>query len=126
LAVIYTDWKTTRAALRIVHKCAAEFAIRLLVAIPVWYAAPLSPPPVDVCVLAARLRGLASEMGLPVSVELLICRDTRDALLQALAPGSLILMGRRRWRIRELQLARQLRRAGHSVLVVGANQQGSE
>lgn len=70
--------------------------------------------------LGARLAELAQRTSLPSSAHLIVSRDRKEGLLQALAPASAVLLGspKRWWSTREERLARALRRQGHHVFLL--------
>jgi len=60
---------------------------------------------------------------LETSVQLYLCRDKRQALLRALKPKSLVVIGgkARWWPTKESKLAGVLRSIGHQVVVANSN-----
>lgn len=55
---------------------------------------------------------------------ILLCRDEADAVLGALSPKSIVVLGANKhwWRTKEDSLAAKLRQAGHQVVMAYANQ----
>jgi hypothetical protein len=112
----------TRTAL----KYASTFApglnvrLRLLEVHVVPYGVPLDEPTVDPKHLARKLRVLAQETTLPVSVEIIFSRDWEQGLRRSLAPGSVVVMAMKRswWPTNDKRLAARLRRQGHQVMWV--------
>jgi hypothetical protein len=97
--------------------------VHLLAPRIVQYPLALETPPVPVSFMARRLLELASEAGVEVSVDIILCRDLMTTLSVILKPQSLIVMGgppSRWWRFgwleREYRLAQRLRKQGHQVL----------
>jgi hypothetical protein len=96
--------------------------IKVLAPYVVPYPLDLSRPPV-----ASRLleEQLLSQQALSTGVEsarILLCRDQAAAVLGALPPDSVVVMGAKKhwWRTNEDSLAAQLRKAGHQVLTAAA------
>ena len=123
--VIYTTEAATLAALKTAGDLGADLdaRIKLIAAHPVPLAFPVSRPPVSVDFTLRRLKDLAcrgAQGDLETSVKLYLCRDRRQALLQALAAGSLVVIGekRSRWGSEITRIAKSLERIGHRVLFV--------
>jgi hypothetical protein len=112
----------TRAALKYAESIANDLNVRLrLIDVHVVpYGFPLDKPTVSPPYLARRLRSLARESTLSVSVEIVFARDWEQGLRRALGPGSLVLMAIKRswWRTSEKRLAARLRKLGHQVIWV--------
>ena len=126
--VVFTDHQGTLAALRAAGVLAANLGahINLLVFQVVPIAFPLAQPPVAIAVTEQRLAELARQgvQGpLDTSVHLYLCRDRQQALLQALKPKSLIVIGteRRWWQRGNAKVARTLRSNGHQVVFAPSN-----
>lgn len=124
LTVVYTTVEATLAALR----CAAQLAvqlearIRILVIQTVPYPLPLDRPQVDPAFRIRQFRTRSENEPIETHIDVLLCRDADNCLLQALEPQSLVLIGsRRRFRFtREKQWGKKLRSAGHHVVFVPA------
>jgi len=86
----------------------------------------LHRPHVPVWFLERRLYEWAHEAGIvdeDFSIRACLCRSRKLALIDALAPHSLIVVGAdtRWWKPRDRMLARSLRHEGHQVIVVPAD-----
>ncbi len=129
--VIYTNPAGTSAALEEAVALASDLKrrIRLLAAHVVSIRCPVDVPPVSRSFLERRLLDLA-EQGIQgrieTSISLYLCRDPRLALLQAIEPRSLVVVGcsRRWWPWREESLARALRSKAHQVVLVNPRHGG--
>ena len=121
VVVMFTDVPRTLTALRIAAQLAHNLngRIRLVAPQVVPYPLPLESPPVANEFSERRFHTLADHAPVETSVELYLCRDRDDALLQALEPESLIVIGARLswWPTHERALARRLRREGHQVIL---------
>jgi hypothetical protein len=124
VTVLYTTVRPTLAALRRAASLARDLGatIRILNVRAVPYPLPLDKPPADREVLARNIRTLAG--GQPISTHIEICygRDILDALLQALSPNSILLIGVKKtwWPSKERRWAKLLSRRGHHVIFVAA------
>jgi hypothetical protein len=125
LNVIFTDPRSTRAALNFAqsyaHELGARIHLRAAIAVP--FQLPLEEPPVPVSFLQETLRKLVSQLERDVfdpTAHLYLCRDRVRALSQALKPNSLIVIGGRRrwWPTAESRMAQALRSKGHRVIFV--------
>lgn len=121
--VIFTDKKGTRAALQEARYLAKDLrgTVNLLAFQFVPLAFPLSRPPVSIVFTQKRLIDFVNEGtqgDLETVVRLYLCRDKGQALAQALAPASLVVLGgkRHRWLSKERRLERQLKKLGHQVI----------
>jgi hypothetical protein len=121
--VIFTNPRATAAAL----KCAESLAqglqatIRLRAAIVVPWQLPLDEPHVSVAFTERLLSGLISRLdgdSAEGAVDLYVCRDWRETLLQVLHPDSPVVIGRgsRWWPGPENRLAKALRSKGYRVI----------
>ncbi len=125
--VIFTSESNVRAALKGAGKLAQNLKahLNLIVVKEVPLAFALGQPPVPATFTANRLYELASEGlqgAMDIFVQLYYCRNKPQALLQALAPESLVVMGGRpsRWPSKEKRLARLLLDHGHQVIFAGS------
>lgn len=93
--------------------------VELIVTQIVPYPLPLDRPPVHPNFFLRRLCALARETLEETSVRLYLCRDRLATLKEVLWPHSLIAIGGRErwWAVEARILARELRRAGHDVIV---------
>jgi hypothetical protein len=123
ITVVFTTTQATLAALKhareLVHGMGEE--IRILVPQVVPYALPLNHPAADPAFRIRPLRKAAAQGTVDMRIDVLLCRDPRLAVPQALRPHSVVLIGSRNhrwWPARESSLKRVLRRAGHHVITV--------
>ena len=120
LYVIFNGLKGAKLALESASALARDLGARitLLVAQVVPYPVPLDQPPVSAGFSERIFAELIRETEAEASVRVYLCRDRKEAIREALAPWSLVMMGSRRrwWPDREQMLAWRLRRDGHHVL----------
>lgn len=123
LYVVFTDLEATRAALKTACNLIRDLNARLvlLVAKVVPYPLPLEAPPVSGAFTARVLSQLAAEQETEVTVRIYLCRDRNGTIRDALGPGSLVVIGRRKrwWPDGTRALARLLKREGHEVILAG-------
>ena len=124
VTVLFTNTEGTRLALNSALKLAQglDASIRIVVTRVVPYPLPLESPPVETSFTEKQVAELAKSMGVEAAVHIYDCRDPESTLVQILSPGSIVIVGsRKRWRpIGERMLARKLRKAGHDVILTGA------
>lgn len=123
--LIFTDLQATAAGLKFSQTFARELGARihLRAAIAVPYPLPLDQPQVSVAFLQETLRSLMSRLerdAFDPTVHLYLCRDRVRALVQALRPHSLVVIGGRKrwWPTAESRMADALRAQGHRVIFV--------
>jgi hypothetical protein len=125
LYVVFTDLEATRAALKTACHLIRDLNARLvlLFAKVVPYPLPLEAPLVSGAFTARVLAQLAAEQETDVTVRVYLCRDRDETIRHALAPGSLVVIGRRKrwWPNGTPALARLLKRDGHQVIVAGTS-----
>jgi hypothetical protein len=127
VAVVYTTERGTVAALKTAGKLAKGLhaTIHLLAPQIVPYALPLDHPPVSPRFTERRCRAmaLACTEASEVRVEICLCRNKRAALLWAIQPHALIIIGGRKrwWRSSEERLAGMLQEQGRRVIFVDQN-----
>ncbi len=92
--------------------------IRLLAPQIVPYPLPLEEPPISEAFLQRRLRTLIDRSAIAARIDIRLCRDRWQMLNDVLAPGSVIVLHRRRrWLLSpESRLAKKLQAAGHRVV----------
>jgi hypothetical protein len=121
VTVVFTSIRSTLAALKAAGVWASRLGAHITLLAPqvVPYPLPLAHPDVEQRFSEHRFRVLAEESKVETDVRLLWCRDTLETVLGALAPHSLVMLGSQKsWLpTSEKRLARQLRRAGHEVIV---------
>jgi hypothetical protein len=129
--VLFTDFQATAAALETAASLASSLAarIQLLAFQAVPYAVPLDMPPVSAEFIEKRLFDLISRLdrgAREAGAHLYLCRNRREALLQVLAPHSLVVIGARRlwWPLSRNKIAAALRSAGHHVLLADPGAKG--
>jgi hypothetical protein len=121
--VVFTDLSTTETALR----RAAELAIdlgaetRILVPHVVPYPLPLECPAVPLEFTCRRLTTLAESAGADPCVDIYLCRDAIELLVQVLPPTSIVVLHARTrfgFPTTATRIVRALRKVGCSVIVV--------
>ena len=121
VAVVFTSAAATVLALRKAGALAESLSARITLLVPqiVPFPLPLESPPVLLHFSEQRFREIAKESPVETTVHIYLCRDRLETLKAVLAPHSLVVIGgaRRWWPSREERLARQLRRAGHEVVL---------
>ncbi len=124
IAVLFTSIESTLSALRTAATLANRLRARITLMVPqvVPFPLPLTTPPVPLDFTEKRFRVLAEESPVETTVRIYLCRNRAAALSAALRPHSLIVIGDsgRWWPSEEKRIARQLRRAGHEVVLAGA------
>jgi hypothetical protein len=122
ITVVFTTVRGTIAALKRAGHLACDLGthIRLLIPQLVPYPLPLEKPPVPPAFRARKFWTLCARGLVDTRIEIQLCRDRRECLRQALPAESLVVLGgaKRLWPTQEQRLARELQRAGHSVLLV--------
>jgi hypothetical protein len=124
--VIYTAPAQTRASLRAASVLARDLGARLALLAPhvVPFPASLDKRAAPVSFIESNLVELAGESDLDIEVTVLLCRDREDTVRCRLPPESIVVIGRqRRWGPRSFsRLIRGLRRDGHHVVAIQADQ----
>lgn len=122
--VVFTNAQATGAALKCAESLAQDLGavIRLRAGIVVPFQLPLDEPPVSVAFTERLLTGLVSRLDadrFERKVDLYICRDWQETLLQILNPDSPVVIGssNRWWPAPENRLIKVLRSKGHRVIV---------
>jgi hypothetical protein len=120
--VVFTSVDLTLQALKQAGALAERLESRITLVVPqvVPFPLPLTSPPVLLEFNERRFSVLASQSPVETIVCIFLCRDRWEALQLALKPRSLVVIGARKgwWPRPEKRLARQLRRAGHEVVLV--------
>ncbi len=118
--VLFTDVPSTLEALRYASDLphAERAPIHLLVPRVVPYPLPLHEPDVQTALLAKRFRLIAAEAKVETQVDILLCRDSWEAIQRTLATPRIVVIGghRRWWPTREQRIAKRLRAEGHYVV----------
>lgn len=125
LTVVFTTVPATLAALRKAAVLAHELGawIRILVPYVVPYPLPLDRPQIDPNFRIRLFRTLCEQEQIETRIEIKLCRDARECLVQELAPQSVVLIGHERGGLLNgpLRLAKSLQRRGHHVLLIRQN-----
>jgi len=123
--VIFTDRRTTRAALQAAIKLATDLGARLRVrqVIAVPFSLPLDHPQISVPFAEDALANLAlkfSGNSIDITAHLYLSRNQVDTLAQILQPNSLVVVAGRRlpWPTLESRIAKRLQAEGHRVVFV--------
>jgi hypothetical protein len=121
IVVVYTSVQATIMALTRAVALAkglnARLRLVMLNVIP--YPLPLERPPVRCDFSERRLLDIASASPVETTVQLCMCRQRFETLVALLRPRSLVVIGGHKtwWPTKEEKLARELRRAGHEVIL---------
>ena len=122
LYVVFTDTEATRVAIRAATRLADDLNARLVVLLAkvVPFPLPLHSPPVSQSFTDGVLSQLVNGHEAEITARVYLCRDRNQTIRNALEPGSLVLIGRRRswWPPSTLLLGKLLKRDGHQVVVV--------
>lgn len=128
ITVPYTTPEGTLAALKASAVLARDLDVTLglILTEVVPFRLPLDQPRVSVDFLKRRQEALVAQAGLEnreISVQICICRDTRETLGRLLPEPSLIVLGGRRrwWPTREQRLETFLARLGHQVVFIDSD-----
>lgn len=120
IVVLFTTIQRTLTAFKRAVQMSRGLNVEFRILIPqvVHYALPLDSPTTDPNVFVRPF--LTDKEAIDMQIEVLLCRDVLTALLQALPPASLVLMGTRHrwWPTRDKSIARALRQAGHNVVLL--------
>jgi len=120
--VIFTTIPGTLAALRLAGQYARDLYARIsiLATQVVPYPLPLEHPPVAPEFTTRCFRTLVADQRIETRIQLYLCRESRQALLEALRPNSLVVLGgkKRWWPTREQALAKAFCSHGHRVIFV--------
>jgi hypothetical protein len=126
--VIFTNPRATAEALKCAESLARDLGavIRLRAGIVVPFQLPLETPPVSVAFTERLLSELVARLdtdGFERTVDLYVCRDWQETLLQILNPDAPVVIGssRRWWPTAENRLVKMLRSKGHRVIVAEHN-----
>jgi hypothetical protein len=121
ISVLFTSVAATISALKRAGELAHGLGVRLTLLVPqiVPYPVPLDSPPVLLDWNEHRFAVIAQHSAVETSVRIYLCRNRMQTLDAVLSPGSILVVGTRQrwWPTAETRLARQLRRAGHEVIL---------
>ncbi len=121
LTVVFTTAPATLAALREAAALALELGARIRIFVPyvVPYSLPLNRPQADPDFRIRHFRALCEQEQIDACIEIKLCRDARECLVQELPPQSVLLIGYGHpWPLSgPLRLAKSLQRRGHQVLL---------
>lgn len=121
--VILTDQESTleglETARHLAHNLPARINLLAFQHVPLPF--PLARPPVSVAFTQGLLVDLAqrgAQGQFETTVRLYLCRNRRRAMVQALKPQSIVIIGGRRrwWRNKEWELGRMLESSGCQVI----------
>lgn len=125
LTVVFTSVRATLAAARRASALAHELDASIQIVVPcvVPYPLPLDRPQADPNLKVRSLRAVCEQAQIESRIEIKLCRDARECLMQGLGAQSIVLIGDNRgWPLsRPRRLAKSLQRGGHHVLVVRAS-----
>jgi hypothetical protein len=125
ISVIFTSVECTLAALREAGRLASNLGGQITLVVPqvVPYPLALDALPVTAGFNERSFRTVAGASSISTTVRVYLCRDPEAAVLSALTPRSLVVIGggKRWWPTAEKRLAGKLRRAGHEVIVAERN-----
>jgi hypothetical protein len=124
ITVIFTTFDLTQEAVKNAGALAMRLGARVAVvaAQVVPYPLPLDRPPVPHGFIFRRFEALVDQFPVKTEFRVFLCRDQLQCFKSILSSGSPLVMGirKRLWPTRDERLARQLRRAGHEVILVEA------
>ena len=122
VTIVFTTVSGTLIALQHGGELARQLGARIRILVPhvVPYPLPIDRPQVDPEFKVRRFRTLSVGGAIETQIDVRLCRDPYDAVMQGLCPQSVVLIGGRKrwWPTREMRLARTLNRAGHHVIFV--------
>jgi hypothetical protein len=123
VVVVYTSVKQTLAALRTAGSLAHDLGARIRMVVPeiVPFPAPLDQPLVERSFAERKFGTIAGESAVETTVNICLCREWEDGVLQSVKPRSIVVLGaaKRWWRSRrERRLAQMLRDRGHQVILL--------
>jgi hypothetical protein len=122
ITVIFTSFELTQEAVKSAGALAMRVGVTLAVvaAQVVPYPLPLDQPPVPYGFIFRRFEALVDQFPVKTEFRVFLCRDQLQCLKSILSTDSPVVMGVRKslWPTRDRRLARQLRRAGHEVILV--------
>jgi hypothetical protein len=125
IVVLYTSVQATVIALTRAAALAKGLnaRLRLLMLNIIPYPLPLESPAVQCDFSERRLLEIASSSPVETRVDLCMCRQRFETLVALLRPRSLVVIGGHKtwWPTNEEKLARELRRAGHEVILAESN-----
>ena len=125
IVVLYTSVQATVIALTRAAALAKGLnaRLRLLMLNVIPYPLPLESPPVRCDFSERRLLEIAGSSHVETRVDLCMCRQRFETLVALLPPRSLVVIGGHKtwWPTNEEKLARELRRAGHEVILAKSN-----
>lgn len=113
--VVFTTPPATLQALKRAGELAYQLGARIRILVPqvVPYPLPIDRPAVDPNFRLRQFQTFFLQHPIETHIDVLLCRDARECLNQALAPQSMVLIGGRNrfWMTRENRLARMLQRS---------------
>ncbi|MEP7355298.1 MAG: hypothetical protein ABI824_18860, partial [Acidobacteriota bacterium] len=110
----------TLRALEEATKLAKDLNARVRLVVPqvVPYPLDLKSPPVLLEFNENRFLAMACAQSVETHVQIYLCRDAEELLLEKLSPPCIVIVGGRKhwWPTRETRLVRKLRQKGHHVV----------
>ena len=125
IVVVHTSVQATLTALTRAAALAKGLnaRLRLVMMNVIPYPLPLDSPPVRSDFSERLIVEIASASPIETTVHLCMCRQRLETLIALLRPRSLLVIGGPKgwWPTKEEKLARELRRAGHEVILAESN-----
>jgi hypothetical protein len=125
IVVVHTSVQATLTALTRAAALAKGLnaRLRLVMMNVIPYPLPLDSPPVRRDFCERHFVEIASASPIETTVHLCMCRQRLETLIALLRPRSLLVIGGHKswWPTKEEKLARELRRAGHEVILAESN-----
>jgi hypothetical protein len=122
VTVVFTTVPATLIALQRGGELAEQLGARIRILVPqvVPYPLPIDRPQVDPRFKVRHFRTISVDGAIETRIDVRLCRDPQDAVMQGLCTGSVVLIGGRKcwWPTREKRLAKKLSLAGHHVIFV--------
>jgi hypothetical protein len=119
IIVVFTSVEATVAAVPTAARLTRALHARII-AQTAPFPAPLNSPLVLLDWNERRLRAIVEASPIETSVRIYLCRNRVETLKRMLRPHSFVVLNHRKrrwWPTMEEKLARELRRAGHDVLL---------
>ena len=122
ITVVFTTVPATLIALQRGGELAQQLGARIRILVPhvVPYPLPVDRPQVDPEFKLRRFRTVSVDGAVETRIDVRLCRDPYDAVMQGLCRQSVVLIGGRErwWPTPEKHLAKTLSLAGHHVIFV--------
>lgn len=122
VTVVLTTVRATLFALERAGQLAAQLGARIRILAPqvVPFPLALDCPDVESSFKFRHFRTLCDSGAIETEIDVCLCRDAVQGVVQSLCPGTIVLLGGRTrwWRRREMRLAKAIEAAGHDVIYV--------